>query len=87
MHLLDELSDFLDGEAAAATCAEIERHLADCADCRVVVDTMRKTITLYHELPRQPMPEAARERLYKSLDLSEFYRPFAGQAPPPEQTV
>jgi predicted anti-sigma-YlaC factor YlaD len=73
MHLLDELGDFLDGEAAAATCAEIERHLADCENCRVVVDTMRKTITLYHELPRQSMPEAARERLYKSLDLSEFY--------------
>ena len=35
-HLLADLSDYLDGEAAAEVCAAIERHLADCEDCRVV---------------------------------------------------
>ena len=74
-HLLDELSDYLDDEASAEMCAEIERHLTDCADCRVVVDTLRQTIQLYHTLPSPAMPEAARERLYKSLDLAEFYVP------------
>ena len=79
--LLDELGDYLDGEATTATCAEIERHLAGCEDCRVVVDTLRKTILLYRELPRQALPEAARARLYKALDLSEFYQTNAGGAP------
>jgi len=70
--LLDGLSDYLDGEASAALCAEIERHVAGCDRCRIVVDTLRKTITLYHQLPQPLMPEAARERLYKRLDLSEY---------------
>lgn len=71
-HLLDELSDYLDGAASAEMCAEIERHLASCADCRVVVDTLRRSIELYHTLPQPGLPAAARERLYKSLDLAEF---------------
>jgi anti-sigma factor RsiW len=74
-HLLDELSDYLDDEASAEMCAEIERHLTDCADCRVVVDTLRRTIQLYRALPSPVLSEAARERLYKSLDLAEFLVP------------
>ena len=71
-HLLADLSLYLDGEAPAELCAEIERHLAGCEDCRVVVDTLRKTVTLYHELPQPELSDDARLRLYKALDLSEF---------------
>ena len=71
-HLLDNLSGYLDGETSAELCAELEHHLDGCTDCRVVVDTLRKTITLYHELPQPELPPAACLRLYQSLDLSEF---------------
>ncbi len=71
-HLLENMSAYLDGEASAELCAEIERHLDGCDDCRVVIDTLRKTITLYHELPQPELPLEARLRLYKSLDLTEF---------------
>lgn len=74
-HLLGELSAYLDGEASADLCAEIERHLAGCADCRVVVDTLRKTVSLYRNLPRPSLAEGARERLYQSLELTEFFLP------------
>ncbi len=70
--LLDGLSDYLDDEASGELCAEIERHLAGCEKCRIVVDTLRKTVTLYHQLPQPLMPAAARERLYKRLDLGEY---------------
>jgi len=70
-HLLENMSDYLDGEASAELCAEIERHLDGCDDCRVMVDTLRKTITLYHELQQPELPPEARWRLYKSLDLNE----------------
>ena len=39
-HLLGDLSDYLDGQASTELCAEIERHLEDCANCRVVIDTL-----------------------------------------------
>lgn len=70
--MLESLSLFAGGEAPPALCSKIERHLAGCADCRIVVDTLRKTMDIYRRLPRPGMPEDARERLYKSLDLSEF---------------
>ncbi len=72
--LLDGLSDFLDGEASAELCAEIQRHLADCNKCRVVVDTLSKTVKLYRQLPKADLTEGARERLYKVLDLSDYLR-------------
>ena len=71
-HLLDDLSDFVDDEASVKLCAEIERHLTDCEDCRVMVNTLRKTILLYHELPQPDLPPNARERLYQALNLDAF---------------
>lgn len=71
-HLLDDLSSYLDGEASAIVCAEIEQHLQECADCRVLVDTLRKTVYLYRSLPQPAMPHQLRSRLYKKLDLTEF---------------
>lgn len=71
-HMLGHLSDYLDGEASAALCDEIERHVANCENCRVVVDTLRKTVILYRELPKPSLSESARERLYASLDLSDY---------------
>ena len=70
--MLGDLSDYLDGEASDELCAEIERHMAGCDKCRIVVDTLGKTIFLYRELPRPEMSEDARRRLYQSLDLQEY---------------
>ena len=73
-HLLGGLSDYLDGEASAELCAELRRHMAGCEKCRIVVDTLRKTVSLYHQLPEPEMPDGVRERLYKVLDLSDYRR-------------
>ena len=69
--LLGNLAAYLDGEASDALCAEIERHLEGCENCRVVVNTLHKTVELVHTLPQPDLPEGAIERLYKSLDLTE----------------
>jgi predicted anti-sigma-YlaC factor YlaD len=45
--VLDQLSDFLDDEARAEMCRQIEEHLNRCGGCKVVVDTVKKTIMLY----------------------------------------
>lgn len=69
--LLGQLSDYVDGELEAALCAELEAHLAECPDCTVMVDTVRKTITLYHTQAAAPLPADVEERLYKVLNLDE----------------
>jgi predicted anti-sigma-YlaC factor YlaD len=70
--LLEGLSLFAEGEASPELCAAIERHMDGCENCRIVVDTLRRTIDLYHRLPRPDMPEEAREKLYQSLDLKDY---------------
>ena len=74
-HLLIHLSDYVDGEASARICAEIEQHLTDCEDCRVVIDTLGQTVHLYQTLPQPDLPEDIRFRLYKSLDLEPYFEP------------
>jgi anti-sigma factor (TIGR02949 family) len=72
-HLLSELSEYVDGELNQDLCAELERHLEGCEDCRIVVDTLKKTVYLIHaNNEREPVPADVRERLYKCLDLNEF---------------
>jgi predicted anti-sigma-YlaC factor YlaD len=70
--LLKQLPDYLDGEARASVCRAIEKHLKSCEDCRVVVDTMKKTITLYRSVPREEVPSAVHERLVRVLKLDEI---------------
>lgn len=73
--LLASISDYVDGSAGDEVCLEIERHLADCQDCQIMVDTLRKTIYLYHATSEPPaMPEDVRQRLYQRLDLESFLR-------------
>ena len=72
--LLGSLSDYVDGTAQEDFCRELERHLADCDDCRIVVDTLKKTVYLYHANTDTAMPVAVRERLFKSLDLDEYLK-------------
>jgi predicted anti-sigma-YlaC factor YlaD len=74
-HLLDSLSGYVDNELSDELCAEIHRHLAGCENCRVVIDTLRKTIDLYHvSTPKPEVPEDVRLRLYHRLELDEFLK-------------
>jgi len=69
--VLASLSDYLDGETLPDQRVAIEKHLAACAACFAVADTLRKTVTLYHELPAPALSLAARERLYRALNLAD----------------
>jgi len=72
--LLGSLSDYVDGTAQEEFCRELERHLADCEDCRIVVDTLKKTVYLYHTNADTDLPVAVRERLFKRLNLDEYLK-------------
>jgi predicted anti-sigma-YlaC factor YlaD len=73
--MLGDLSVYLDGEASEELCAEIEQHMASCEDCRIVVDTLSKTVLLYRDLPQPTLPDGARARLLRSLDLGAYLEP------------
>lgn len=67
--LLRSLSEYVDGELDESLCAALEQHMAECDHCRIVVDTLRKTVMLYHEISREstPLPQEIQERLFRAL--------------------
>ncbi len=65
--LLAALNDYVDGTVDPAICKEFEQHMAGCNPCQVVVDNIRKTITLYKEGQRYELPLHFRERLHAAL--------------------
>ena len=75
--LIREISDYLDGELSAETLTEIEIHLQRCKDCRLIVDTTRKTIEIYYNAQPLPLPNDVRERLHRALINRLGRRPSA----------
>lgn len=73
----DKLSAYLDGELESALCAEIEQHLSGCDNCRVVVDTLNKTILLYRNYGQVSVPTETHERLTRVLHLETLKKPSA----------
>lgn len=65
--LLKKLNEYVDGTVDPAVCAEFEAHMAGCNPCQVVVDNIRKTITLYKNGVPYAMPIGFREKLHRSL--------------------
>ncbi len=65
--LLALLNDYVDGTVAPAICKEFEAHMAGRNPCQVVVDNIRKTITLYKNGRPIELPAACRERLHAAL--------------------
>ena len=73
--VLEQLADYLDNDAREELCRAIEAHLSRCRDCRLEVDTVRKTIVLYQVDREIPLPaqvnaglEAALAREYRKVD-------------------
>jgi anti-sigma factor (TIGR02949 family) len=68
---LRQINEYLDGEIDEELCSEIERHLNSCPDCQFIVDTLSRTIKLYHSLANTDiaLPEAVEHRLMQRLNI------------------
>ena len=61
------LNEYVDGTVDPAICKEFEQHMAGCNPCQVVVDNIRKTITLYKNGQPYKLPARFRNRLHGAL--------------------
>lgn len=61
------LSDYLDGEVEPELCAEIEKHIGQCENCRIMVDTLKQTVTLCRDGRSEKLPEALESKLTSLL--------------------
>ena len=66
--VIRQVSEFLDGELEPELAEVLRRHLEHCDDCRIIVDTTRKTIEIYCNAEPLPLPEPIRGRLMRVLE-------------------
>jgi hypothetical protein len=67
--LLKSMNEYVDGtlDLTIVECRQFADHLAGCTPCLVVVDNIRKTISLYRASEPYPLPPEFQARLHQSL--------------------
>jgi heterodisulfide reductase subunit B len=64
---LNELSDFLDETLDPAIRAALHKHVNECPNCWVILDTTQRTIKVYKGLEPQSIPPDIHSRLMTAL--------------------
>ena len=65
---LGELNDFLDDSVSEEMKAHWQRHVNECPNCFVIVDTTKKTLQVYKGCTPQSIPDDVKTRLWKALE-------------------
>ena len=65
--LLQYLSEYIDRNLDETLVAAAQEHLANCRNCRVVLDTTQQTIFLFREQGQRTIPAQRRQRLFNQL--------------------
>ena len=65
---LEELNAFLDDSTDSEFRSKLNRHVSECPNCWVVVDTTKKTIDVYKGMDPTPIPDAVRTKLLAALE-------------------
>jgi anti-sigma factor (TIGR02949 family) len=64
---LKELNDYLDETCDPQMRQELQRHINECPNCFVVLDTSKKTLKVYKGMEPQEVPSRVQERLMAAL--------------------
>lgn len=68
--IIKYLNDYLDEDLESQLCAKIEAHIASCRNCKIVVNTLKKTIQIYQSTGQEiSLPKDVQERLHTRLGL------------------
>jgi len=64
---LNELNGYLDQTVDKELRENLERHVTECPNCFVIVDTTKKTLQVYKGLEPQVIPPEVHSRLMVAL--------------------
>ena len=67
-HVLNELSNFIDGDIDPSLKKEIEDHLKTCRRCSVLHDTIHKVLIIVGDERAFEVPFGYSERLHAFID-------------------
>ena len=65
--VVQQLSDYLDGELTPALRHELSQHLCECKDCELVVNQTKLTVEIYCDAEMVDLPQQVRTRLHQAL--------------------
>ncbi len=65
-------SDYLDRDLRQQVCRKVDEHLKHCPDCKLYLDTLNKSITLYRDLGDVAVPKDVESRLFATIRLASF---------------
>jgi predicted anti-sigma-YlaC factor YlaD len=67
-----QICDFMGEDLDAPACKEVVEHLESCPNCKVYLDTVKKTVTICREMEKEEaMPEDVKNRLFKVLNIGK----------------
>jgi anti-sigma factor RsiW len=64
---LSQLTDYFDGQISPQLLEEVRAHTASCHHCEVVLDTTRKTISVYRDNELYELSNEVRDRLHSAI--------------------
>ena len=66
---MERLCEALGEDLSSSLCRELKEHLAECPDCALQVDTIKRTVEIYRSQPMKLVPGDVEERLLLRLNL------------------
>lgn len=67
LHILRELSAYIDDELSGDICRQIRQHLGACPHCEDFVNSLRQTVSLCRHSPAPTLSSADRSRLREEI--------------------
>jgi anti-sigma factor RsiW len=68
---MKELENYLDDETAVAARQHLEEHLSRCHECRVLVDSTRKTIKIMTECDSFELPASLSQKIMARINAGK----------------
>jgi anti-sigma factor RsiW len=65
--VVQQLSDYLDGELTPALRQELSQHLGECKECDLVVNQTKLTVEIFCDAQMVDLPQQVSTRLHQAL--------------------
>ena len=66
---IERVCDALGEDLGSPLCKELQEHLAQCPDCALQLNTVRRTVEIYQTFPCKRVPGDVQKRLRAVLRL------------------
>jgi len=71
--LYKQICEYLGCDLNSEPCKQIQDHMAECPNCEVYVDKVRKTVNLYKTIDNcDDIPEDVCNKLFISLNIDDI---------------